>query len=306
VFHGFDYGIWNSGTPKQKLDLIPFAQEHILKQEEGKQRLLKAVTELSQAFALSVPHEKTTEIRDDVSFFQTVRAALIKDSGGDGKKHPEDIDHAIRQLVSNAVYSDEVVDIFTAAGLKKPDISILTDEFLAEVKGMPQRNLAVELLAKLLKGEIKNSKSRKNITLSRSFVEMLELALKKYENRAIETAQIIEELIELAKKIREAQKRGEDLGLNEDEIAFYDSLETNESAVRELGDEILKSIARELVKSLKANLKIDWTHRESVRAQIRLSIKKILKHYKHPPDRQEKAITSVIEQAEELYREWVA
>jgi type I restriction enzyme R subunit len=307
LFHGFDFSAWGKGTPKDRLNLIPYAQEHILNQAEGKQRLLLAVTELSQAFALSVPNEKTTEIRNDVAFFQTVRSVLVKSTvDDDKKKNPEEIDYAIRQLVSNAVYSDEVVDIFSAAGLKKPDISILTDEFLAEVKGMPQRNLAVELLAKLLKNEIKNPKTRKNIIQSRSFVEMLELSLKKYENRAIETAQVIEELIELAKKIREAQKRGEDLGLNEDEIAFYDSLETNESAVRELGDEILKAIARELVKSLKANLKVDWTHREAVRAQIRLAIKKILKHYKYPPDKQEKAIKTVIEQAEELYGEWVA
>jgi type I restriction enzyme, R subunit len=305
LFHGFDWSKWNSGDPKARLNLIPFAQEHILKQEDGKSRLLQAVSQLSQAFALSVPHDKTTEIRDDVAFFQTVRSALSK-ATVDNKKSPEEIDYAIRQLVSGAVYSDQVIDIFSAAGLKKPDISILTDEFLAEVKGMPQRNLAVELLAKLLKGEIKNPKNRKNIVQSRTFVEMLEESLKKYENRAIETAQVIEELIELARKIRESQKRGEDLGLNEDEIAFYDSLETNESAVRELGDEVLKAIARELVKSLKANLKVDWTHRESVRAQIRLSIKKILKVYKYPPDKQEKAIKTVLEQAEELYGEWVA
>jgi len=307
LFHDFDWSPWHSGKAKSRLDLLPSAQEHILKQEDGKTRLLKTVTELSQAFALAVPHDKTTEIRDDVAFFQTVRSALAKATvDDDKKKSPEEVDFAIRQLVSNAVSSDQVIDIFSAAGLKKPDISILTDEFLAEVKGMPQKNLAVELLKKLLNNQIKNPKGRKNVIQARSFLEMLEESLKKYENRAIETAQVIEELIELAKKIREAQKRGEDLGLNEDEIAFYDSLETNESAVRELGDEILKAIARELVKSLKANLKVDWTQRESVRAQIRLSIKRILKLYKYPPDKQEKAIKTVIEQAEELYGDWVA
>ncbi len=307
LFHGFNWSIWKSGTPKDRLDLLPFAQEHILSQQEGKERLYQTVTELSQAFALSVPHEKTIEIRDDVAFFQTVRAAIAKATNGDDKKKsPEELDLAIRQLVSGAVDSDQVVDIFSAAGLKKPDISILTDEFLAEVKGMPHRNLAVELLAKLLKGEIKNPKSRRNLIQSRSFAEMLEEALKKYENRAIETALIIEELIELAKKIREAHQRGEDLGLNDDEIAFYDALGVNESAVRDLGDDVLKAIARELVKSLKANLKIDWKQRESVRAQIRLAIKRILKHYKYPPDKQEAAIKTVIEQAEELYGEWVA
>jgi type I restriction enzyme R subunit len=307
LFHGFDWSIWKNGSAKDRLDLLPSAQEHILMQSEGKARLYQTVTELTQAFALSVPHEKTVEIRDDVAFFQTVRSAIAKATNGDDKKKsPEELDLAIRQLVSGAVDSDQVVDIFSAAGLKKPDISILTDEFLAEVKGMPQRNLAVELLAKLLKSEIKNPKTRKNIIQSRSFIEMLEEALKKYESRAIETAQVIEELIELAKKMREAQQRGEDLGLNDDEVAFYDSLEVNESAVRELGDETLKAIARELVKSLKANLKVDWTQRETVRAQIRIAIKRILKHYKYPPDRQEAAIKTVIEQAEELYGEWVA
>lgn len=307
LFHGFNWQAWYSSSAKDRLNLIPQAQEHILSQEDGKFRLLQAVTQLSQAFALSVPHEKTTEIRDDVAFFQTVRAALMKTIDDENhKKSPEELEYAIRQLVSNAVSSNEVVDIFSAAGLKKPDISILTDEFMAEVRGMPQKNLAVELLAKLLKSEIKNPKMRQNLVQSRSFVEMLELSLKKYENRAIETAQVIEELIELAKKINEAQKRGESLGLSNDEIAFYDSLETNESAVRELGDDVLKTIARELVKNLKANLKVDWTHRESVRAQIRLAIKKILKHYKYPPDLEQKAIKMVIEQAEELYGEWVA
>jgi len=307
LFHGFNWQAWYSPSAKDRLNLIPQAQEHILSQENGKPKLLQAVTQLSQAFALSVPHEKTTEIRDDVAFFQTVRAALVKTIDDENhKKSPEELEYAIRQLVSNAVSSNEVVDIFSAAGLKKPDISILTDEFMAEVRGMPQKNLAVELLAKLLKSEIKNPKMRQNLVQSRSFVEMLELSLKKYENRAIETAQVIEELIELAKKINEAQKRGESLGLSNDEIAFYDSLETNESAVRELGDDVLKAIARELVKNLKANLKVDWTHRESVRAQIRLAIKKILKKYKYPPDLEQKAIKTVIEQAEELYGEWVA
>ncbi len=307
LFHGFNWQAWYSPSAKDRLNLIPQAQEHILSQENGKPKLFQAVTQLSQAFALSVPHEKTTEIRDDVAFFQTVRAALVKTIDDENhKKSPEELEYAIRQLVSNAVSSNEVVDIFSAAGLKKPDISILTDEFMAEVRGMPQKNLAVELLAKLLKSEIKNPKMRQNLVQSRSFVEMLELSLKKYENRAIETAQVIEELIELAKKINEAQKRGESLGLSNDEIAFYDSLETNESAVRELGDDVLKAIARELVKNLKANLKVDWTHRESVRAQIRLAIKKILKKYKYPPDLEQKAIKTVIEQAEELYGEWVA
>jgi len=307
MFHGFDWSIWHTGSTHQKLGLVPGAQQHILSQDDGKKRYLKAVTELSQAFALSVPHDATIKIRDDVAFFQLIRAQLIKSRSDDEHgKSPEEVDHALRQLVSKAISSDGVLDIFSAAGLKRPDISILTEEFLAEVRGMPQKNLAVELLQKLLKSEINSPSNRRNVIQTKSFLEMLELSLKRYESRAVETAKIIEELIELARKMREAQQRGEELGLTEDEIAFYDALETNDSAVKVLGDAALKTIAQELVKKLKSNLKVDWTQRDSVRAQIRLDIKKILKHYGYPPDKQEKATTTVIEQAEELYRDWVA
>jgi type I restriction enzyme R subunit len=203
LFHGFDYSKWITGSPKDRLYLIPFAVEHILAQQEGKHRLFKAVTELTQAFSLSVPHRQTEVIRNEVAFFQQVRTTLNKRIGEDPKKSADEVDLAIRQLVSGAVSSDEVIDIFAAAGLNKPDISILTDEFLAEVKGLPQRNLAVELLKKLLKEEVENSKSKRNIVQNRGFLEMLEATMKKYQNRAIETAQVIEELIALAKKIRE-------------------------------------------------------------------------------------------------------
>ena len=201
--------------------------------------------------------------------------------------------------------SDEVVDIFAAAGLKKPDISILSDEFLAEVRGMPQRNLAVELLQKLLKGEIR-MRSKRNVVQARSFAEMLEQSLRKYQNRAIETAKVIEELIQLAKDMRAAGRRGEQLGLNDDEIAFYDALETNDSAVKVLGDEALRTIARELVKTVRANVTIDWTVRETVRAQLRVLVKRILRKYGYPPDMQEKATQTVLEQAEVLSQEWAA
>jgi hypothetical protein len=197
-----------------------------------------------------------------------------------------------------------VIDIFAAAGLKKPDISILSDEFLAEVRGMPQRNLAVELLRKLLAGEIK-TRSRRNVVQARSFAEMLERALKKYQNRAIETAQVIEELIELAREMREASARGEQLGLSDDEVAFYDALETNDSAVQVLGDETLRTIARELVSTVRNNLTIDWTVRENVRAHLRVLVKRILRKYGYPPDKQEKATQTVLEQAEVLSGGWV-
>ena len=304
LFHGFNWSVWTTGKPAERLTLLPVAQEHILAQEDGKSRYLKAVTDLSQAFALAVPHEEAINIRDDVGFFQAVRSALAKTTGTD-QKTAEDLDHAIRQIVSKAIAPEGVVDIFQAAGLEKPDISILSDEFLAEVQGLPQKNLAVELLRKLLDGEIKAGK-RKNVVQGRSFAEMLEKAVRAYQNRAIEAAQIIEELIELAKEMREAAKRGEELGLTEDEIAFYDALETNDSAVKVLGDETLKTIAQELVGTVRRNVSIDWTVRESIRAKLRVIIKRTLRKYGYPPDKQEQATQTVMEQAEVLCHAWAA
>lgn len=302
LFHGFDWSLWTTGTANERLSLLPAAQEHILAHEDGKNRLMLAVRELSQAFALAVPHEEALRIRDDVGFFQAVRAVFAKSAPGE-RRTDEDLDHAIRQIISKAMVSDEVVDIFAAAGLKKPDISILSDEFLAEVRDMPQRNLAVELLQKLLRGEIK-TRSKRNVVQARSFAEMLEQSLRRYQNRAIETAQVIEELIRLAKDMREADRRGEDLGLTEDEIAFYDALETNDSAVKVLGDETLRAIARELVEMVRKNVTIDWTLRENVRAQLRVLVKRILRKYGYPPDKQEKATQTVLEQAELLCADW--
>lgn len=306
LFHGFDFGKWKTGTPTDRLNLLPSALEHILSQEDGKSKLKKTVTELSQAFALAVPHDKTTEIRDYVAFFQTVRSALTKKTDEDKKKSQDEIDYAIRQLISGAVSSNEVIDIFATVGLNKPDISILTDEFLAEVQGIPQKNLAVELLQKLLKEQVSKMAGKRNIVKTRTFLDMLESSLKRYQNRAIETAQVIEHLIELAKKMRDETKRGADLGLTDDEVAFYDALLENESAVREMKNEDIKIIAKELVKSLKSNLKINWSEREQVKALIRVNIKKILKKYGYPPDMQAKATALVLEQAEELYGNWVA
>lgn len=302
LFHGFDWTRWNTGTPQQRLSVLPAAQEHVLAQQDGKTRLLRAVTELSQAFALAVPHADALAIRDEIGFYQAVRAVLAKGTPGE-RKTDEELEHAIRQIVSKAVVSDEVVDIFAAAGLKKPDISILSDEFLAEVRGMPQRNLAVELLQKLLKGEIR-TRRRHNVVQARSFAELLEQAVRNYQNRAIETAQVLEELIGLAKDMREAGRRGEKLGLTNDEIAFYDALETNDSAVKVLGDETLKMIARELVATVRKNVTIDWTIRDNVRAQLRVYVKRILRKYGYPPDKQERATQTVLEQAEVLSEGW--
>jgi len=302
LFHGFDWSRWTTGTPKERLSLLPAAQEHILAQEDGKARLLRAVTDLSQAFALAVPHEEAMRIRDNVGFFQAVRAVLSKSTPGE-RKTDEELDLAIRQIISRATVSDEVVDIFAAAGLKKPDISILSDEFLADIRGMPQRNLAVELLQKLLKGEIR-TRGKRNVVQARSFAELLEQSVRKYQNRAIETAQVIEELIQLAKDMRAAGARGEQFGLSEDELAFYDALETNDSAVKVLGDETLRTIARELVETVRKNVTIDWTIRENVRAQLRVLVKRILRKHGYPPDKQEKATQTVLEQAEVLSEIW--
>ena len=302
LFHGFDRAAWTQGTPAQKLGLLPAAQEHILAQEDGKIRLLQAVTELSKAFALAVPHESAIAIRDDVAFFQAVRAALAK-SSANAQKPADELDHAIRQIISDAVAPEGVIDLFAAAGLKKPDISILSDDFLAEIRDMSHKNLAVEMLRKLLADEIK-LRSKKNVVQSRSFAEMLEKAMRAYQNRAIETAQVIEELIQLAKDMRAAQARGENLGLNDDEVAFYDALETSDSAVLELGDETLKKIARELVDSVRSNVTIDWAVKEGVRAKLRVLVKRILRKYGYPPDKQEKAAETVLQQAELLSAEW--
>jgi type I restriction enzyme R subunit len=302
LFHGFDRSKWSTGTPQGRLALLPAAQEHILAQENGKERLLQAARELSKAFALAVPHEEALRIRDDVAFLQAVAAALAKRAPG-APRPEEELDHAIRQIISQAITPEGVVDIFAAAGLKKPDISILSDEFLAEVRGMPQRNLAVELLRKLLEGEIK-TRRRKNLVQARSFAEMLVQTIRRYQNRAIEAAQVIEELIRLACDMREASARGDKLGLTEEELAFYDALETNDSAVKVLGEPTLRQIAQELVRTVRANVTIDWTLRENVRAQLRVLVKRILRKHGYPPDKQEKATQTVLEQAEVLSAEW--
>lgn len=302
LFHGFDRSHWTTGTAGQRVALLPAAQEHILAQENGKERFLRGVRELSQAFALAVPHEEAIRIRDDVAFFQAVQSVLAKRAAGEARPE-EELDQAVRQIISRAVAPEGVVDIFAAAGLDKPDVSILSDDFLAEVRGMPQRNLAVELLQKLLKGELA-TRRRKNVVQARSFAEMLEQTLRRYQNRAIEAAQVIEELIQLAKEMREANARGEALGLSEDELAFYDALETNDSAVQVLGDDTLRGIARELVKTVRNNVTIDWTMREDVRAKMRVMVKRILRKYGYPPDMQEKATQTVLEQAELLSEMW--
>ena len=304
LLHGFDWSGWTTGAPAEALARLPAAQEHILAQEDGKERLVTAVRGLSQAFSLAVPHLETRRIRDDVAFFQAVQSVLVKRAVAEARPE-EDLDHAVRQLVSRAVASEAVVDIFAAAGLDKPDISILSDEFLAEVRGLPHRNLAVELLQKLLTGELA-TRRKKNLVQASSFAEMLEQTLRRYQNRTIEAAQVIEELIELARTMRAASARGEELGLTEDELAFYDALATNDNALQVLGAETLRDIARELVEKVKNNVTIDWTLRENVRAKLRVLVKRTLRKHGYPPDKREKATKTVLEQAEHLSAAWAA
>ena len=302
MFHGFDFTGWSNGTPEDRLGLLPAAQERILEQENGKERFIQAVRDLSRAFALAVPSDEAMRIRNDVSFFQHVQSVLAKRTAGEVRPE-EELDHAVRQIISRAVTPEGVIDIFAAAGIRKPDISILSDEFLAEMRGMKQRNLAVELLQKLLKGEV-SVRRRKNVVRARSFAQMLDETIRRYRNRTIEAAQVIEELIQLARDMRAADSRGEELGLTDAELAFYDALETNGSAVRILGDETLCKIARELVGTVRSNVTIDWTLRENVRANLRRLVKRVLRKHGYPPDKQEKATQTVLEQAEVLSTEW--
>ena len=298
IFHGFDYSRFVEGTASERMQVLPAAQEHVLGREDGRERFVDAVIRMSKAFALAVPREEALLVRDEVAFFQTVKAALVKT---DRAAHTpeEDLDHAIRQIVAGAIAPDGVMDVFEAAGLQKPDISLLSEEFLAEVQEMPHRNLAVELLQKLLHDEIKMRGAR-SLVRSRTFSEMLEEALRKYQARAITTAQVIEELIELARQMRAARERGADLGLNYEELAFYDALETNDSAVAVLGDEVLRTIARELTETVRRNATIDWTQKASVQAAMKVAVKRILKKHGYPPDMQARAVETVLEQAEQL------
>jgi len=307
LLHGFDLEKVRKGTPKQRLTLLPAAIDHVLGLEDGKKRYLDTVLALSKAYALAVPHEDALAIRDDLAFFQAVREAILKlgTTGAGGTKTSEDYDHAIRQIVSQAVSAGGVIDIYAAAGLKNPDISILSDEFLREVQGIPHRNLAIELLERLLAGEVK-SRAKTNLIQSRSFADLLDRAIVSYRNRAIEAVKVIEELIDLAKKIRAADRRGEDLGLTTDEVAFYDVLEVNDSAVKVLGEPTLKIIAHDLVEAVRNNVTIDWTSKESVRAKLRVLVKRILRKYGYPPDKQEKATATVLEQAELLCADWAS
>jgi len=303
MLHGFDYRAVLRTEPAKRMSGIAEAMEFILGLEDGRRRFVQAVSALSKAFALAVPHEQAMAIRDEVGLFQEIRSALVKVAASESGRSPEEIESAIRQLVSRAVYPTDVVDIFAAAGMEKPDISILSDEFLADIRRLPQRNLALELLKRLINDEIK-ARMRKNVVQARTFAEMLEKALRKYQNRAIEASQVIEELINLAKEMRAAQSRGEELGLTDDEVAFYDALADNESAREVMGDDTLRMLAHELVERVKQSVTIDWQVRENARAKIRVLVKRLLRKYGYPPDMTPRATELVLEQAEVLCKEW--
>ena len=302
MLHGFEWkGV--AGDPKKAYFALPAAQEHILQQDDGKQRFVQVVMELSRAFALCAASDEATVIRDDVAFFQCIQSALNKRIGNGGKT-PEQLDAAVRQLVSRAITTaGQVIDVFTAAGLPKPDLSILSDQFLAEVRGLRHKNVAAELLEKLLKDELK-VRAKHNLVQSQLFSEKLKKTLNAYHNRAIATQEVIEELIKLAKEMDAATKRGDELGLTADEVAFYDALAANESAVKAMGDDKLKVIATELITQVRKSVTIDWTLRESARARIRVMVKRILNKYGYPPDLQDEAVKTVLMQAELLCADW--
>lgn len=303
MLHGLDWSKWTTGTSTERLELIPEGQEHILEQEDGKKRFVTLVSQLSQAFALCAASDEATALRDDISYFQAIQAALNKQTG-DSKKAPEQINAAVRQLVSKAITTEgQVIDVFTAAGLQRPDIGILSDQFLAEVRGLKHKNVAAELLAKLLNDELK-TRSKRNLVQSQLFSDKLKKALNAYHNRAIATHEVIEELIKLAKEMEAARQRGEQLGLTDDEVAFYDALAVNESAVQLMGDDKLKVIAAELITMVRKSVTIDWTLRESARAKIKVIVKRILNKYGYPPDLQAEAVKTVLQQAELLCADW--
>jgi type I restriction enzyme, R subunit len=301
----FNYRRFFHVDAREKLSIILQAEEHILGLQDGKERFIREVTLLSQAFALTIPHEKAMAIKEEVAFFQAVKARLVKfERTGTGRSDAE-IETTIKQIVDQAVSSEQVIDIFDAAGMQKPDISILSEEFLLEVKNMKHQNLALELLKKILNDEIK-TRSKTNLVKSRALLEMLEGSIKKYQNNLLSTAEIIQHLIDLAKEIKEADKRGQELNLSEDEMAFYDALEVNDSAVQVLGDEQLRDIAREIADKIRSNATIDWTIRESARAKLMVLVKRTLTKYGYPPDKQQKAIDTVLKQAELLADYWTA
>ncbi|PIN79451.1 DEAD/DEAH box helicase, partial [Candidatus Woesearchaeota archaeon CG10_big_fil_rev_8_21_14_0_10_34_8] len=303
-FHRFDYSRFFSGTAKEKMQIIPEAMEHILSQDDGKKRYVREVIGLTKAYALAVPSKEAEKIRDNVGFFQAIKASIVKNTETQGKeKSDTELHSAIKQIVSKAVASEGVIDVFEQAGMKKPEISVLSDHFLEDVKGMKHKNLAFEALKKLLADQIR-VRFKHNKIRNKKFSEMLEEAIRRYQNRSIDSAQVIQELIELAKQIRDDKSRGKELGLSEEEEAFYDALDDNDGARDTLGDDVLKIMARELSELVRKNASIDWTLRETVQANLRRMVKRLLRKYGYPPDKQQMATDLVLKQAELFADDW--
>ncbi len=300
ILHGFDYSKFLSSGHS----LLAKAANHVLGIQDGKKRFADTALAMSKAFSLCCTLDEAKALREEVAFMQAIKVILTKRDISAKKRTDEERELAIRQIINSAVISGEVVDIFNAVGLDKPNIGILDEVFLNEVRNLPERNLAIELLERLLEDEIK-TRFATNVIQEKKFSELLVNTITRYQNRAIETAQVMEELCEMAKKFKEAVQRGEFTGLNEDELAFYDALANNEASVKALGDETLKKIAHELTENLRKNVSVDWSVRESVRAKLRLMVKRILRKYKYPPDKQEEAIGLVLKQAETLSAAWV-
>jgi len=303
MFHGYNYVGYFTGDAAGRVAALAGGADHICSQEDGTKRYLNAMLALNKAAGIAIHLEGARHLTDEVGYFQAVQKNITKYTTGGSGKSGEELDEAIKQIVSEAVASDGVVDIFGAAGLKKPDISILSDQFLESVKANPHRNLQLEVLKKLLNDEIR-SLSRRNVVQSRKFSEMLEKTLITYQNRSLEAAEVILQLIELAKEMRDAPKRGESLGLTEDEMAFYDALVAHGGVKEVMGDDILAAIAHDLVDAIRKSVAIDWTEKEAVRANMRRKVKRLLRKHGYPPDKQAAAVVTVIEQAEVVCKEW--
>jgi type I restriction enzyme R subunit len=307
MLHGYDYSGFLTGGHKT----LAGAANHVLgiqsegkdSKRDGKKRFADLALAMSKAFSLCCTLDEAKAVREEVAFLQAVKVILTKRDTTAQKKTDEQRETAIRHIISQAVVSESVVDIFDAVGLEKPNIGLLDDEFLAQVQNLPERNLAIELLERLLEGEIK-SKFATNVVQKRKFSELLGSVIARYQNRSIETAQVMEELVQMAKKFKEAASRGDQLGLSDDEVRFYDALANNESAVKELADETLKKIAHELTDNLRKNITVDWSQRASVRASLRLMVKRILRKYKYPPDQADAAVELVLQQAQALGESW--
>jgi len=302
MFHDFDYKQYFNADTGKKLSLILAAEEHVLGLENGRKRFIDEVTALSQAFSIAIPHEQAMDVKEEVAFFQAVKSRLVKfDSTGTGKTD-EEVETAIRQVIDKALITEKVIDVFDAAGIKKPDISILSEEFLIEVKNMKHKNIALEVLKKLLNDEIK-SRTKKNLIQSKTLMEMLENSIKKYHSKIITATEVIEELITLSKEIQQMDKEPEEMGLSDYEYAFYTAIANNDSAKQLMEQEQLRELAVVLYQKVKENASIDWTIKESVRAKLKVIVKRILRQYGYPPDMQMLATETVLKQAELIAEE---